>query len=203
MDGVDHNLPHRATDTLRFFGLIPTATGDQILGAASNRCLDVPSTANRTRAVPLAEVKDDLSRYLRVAAEEEILITRHGRPAGVLIGFESEDDWLDYRLFLDLPRPDTFVGFQHISFVREDGREMTSRFLNYPGGSGIRIYPRALMERLGYRLTVLLLLAFILGVVERKRPTLVAAMALGLSLGTFFLFGSLLKVPLPRGPLGF
>jgi prevent-host-death family protein len=43
-------------------------------------------------------VKDDLSRYLRVAAGEEILITRHGRPAGVLIGFESEDDWLEYRL---------------------------------------------------------------------------------------------------------
>lgn len=43
-------------------------------------------------------MKDDLSRYLRVAAEEEILITRHGRPAGVLIGFENEDDWLDYRL---------------------------------------------------------------------------------------------------------
>lgn len=48
--------------------------------------------------MPLAEVKDDLSRYLRVAAEEEILITRHGRPAGVLIGFETEDDWLEYRL---------------------------------------------------------------------------------------------------------
>lgn len=48
--------------------------------------------------MPLAEVKDDFSRYLRVAAEEEILITRHGRPAGVLIGFGSEDDWLEYRL---------------------------------------------------------------------------------------------------------
>ena len=43
-------------------------------------------------------MKDDLSRYLRAAAEEEIVITRHGRPAGVLIGFASEDDWLDYRL---------------------------------------------------------------------------------------------------------
>jgi prevent-host-death family protein len=50
------------------------------------------------RAVALAEVKDDLSKYLRLAAEEEILITRHGRPAGVLIGFASEDDWFDYRL---------------------------------------------------------------------------------------------------------
>ena len=49
-------------------------------------------------AVGLAEVKDDLSRYLRLAAEAEIVITRHGRPAGVLIGFESEEDWFDYRL---------------------------------------------------------------------------------------------------------
>jgi prevent-host-death family protein len=48
--------------------------------------------------VALAEVKDDLSKYLRLAVEEEIVITRHGRPAGVLIGFESEDDWFDYRL---------------------------------------------------------------------------------------------------------
>lgn len=46
----------------------------------------------------LAEVKDDLSRYLRLAASGEIVITRHGRPAGVLIGFESEDDWFEYRL---------------------------------------------------------------------------------------------------------
>lgn len=59
------------------------------------------------------------------------------------------------------------------------------------------------LERLGYRLTVLLLLAFILGPVERKRPVVVAATALGLSLGTFFLFSNLLRVPLPRGPLGF
>ena len=46
----------------------------------------------------LAEVKDDLSKYLRLAAEREVLITRHGRPAGILIGFRSEDDWFDYRL---------------------------------------------------------------------------------------------------------
>jgi prevent-host-death family protein len=43
-------------------------------------------------------MKDDFSRYLRLAASEEILITRHGRPAGVLIGFESEEDWFEYRL---------------------------------------------------------------------------------------------------------
>ena len=46
----------------------------------------------------LAEVKDDLSRYLRLAESEEIVITRHGKAAGILIGFESEDDWFEYRL---------------------------------------------------------------------------------------------------------
>jgi prevent-host-death family protein len=50
------------------------------------------------KKVALSEVKDDLSRFLRQAEGEEIIITRHGKPAGVLIGFRSEDDWFDYRL---------------------------------------------------------------------------------------------------------
>jgi prevent-host-death family protein len=50
------------------------------------------------KEVPLAEVKDDLSRYLREAEKSAIVITRHGKPAGVLIGFASEEDWFDYRL---------------------------------------------------------------------------------------------------------
>jgi prevent-host-death family protein len=52
----------------------------------------------KVKEIPLAEVKDHLSRYLREAAKGEIVITRHGKPAGVLIGFKSEDDWFDYRL---------------------------------------------------------------------------------------------------------
>jgi len=52
----------------------------------------------RIKEVPLSEIKDDLSRFLREAGKQEIVITRHGKPAGVLIGFESEDDWLDYKL---------------------------------------------------------------------------------------------------------
>ncbi|HLX16134.1 MAG TPA: type II toxin-antitoxin system Phd/YefM family antitoxin [Bradyrhizobium sp.] len=50
------------------------------------------------KEVPLSEIKDDLSRYLREAETQEIIITRHGRPAGILIGFESEEDWFEYRL---------------------------------------------------------------------------------------------------------
>ena len=50
------------------------------------------------KEVPLTEVKDRLSEYLHMAEEEMIIITRHGKPAGVLVGFATEDDWFDYRL---------------------------------------------------------------------------------------------------------
>ncbi len=50
------------------------------------------------RLVPLSEIKDDLSRFLREAEAEEIVITRNGKPAGLLIGFGSEEDWPDYQL---------------------------------------------------------------------------------------------------------
>jgi prevent-host-death family protein len=53
---------------------------------------------HRVREVPLAQLKDDLSRFLREAEKDEIVITRHGKPAGVLIGFASDDDWFEYRL---------------------------------------------------------------------------------------------------------
>ena len=50
------------------------------------------------KEIALSDVKDDLSRWLRAAEKEEIVITRHGKPAGVLIGFADEDEWFDYRL---------------------------------------------------------------------------------------------------------
>jgi prevent-host-death family protein len=53
------------------------------------------------KKVALSEVKDDLSRFLRLAEKEDVVITRHGRAAGVLIGFKSEDDWFEYRLEKD------------------------------------------------------------------------------------------------------
>lgn len=50
------------------------------------------------KTIALADMKDNFSHFLRKAGKEHIVITRHGRPAGVLIGFETEDDWFDYRL---------------------------------------------------------------------------------------------------------
>lgn len=50
------------------------------------------------KKVALAKVKDDLSKYLRIAERDELIITRHGKPAGVLVGFATDEDWFDYRL---------------------------------------------------------------------------------------------------------
>jgi prevent-host-death family protein len=50
------------------------------------------------RRVALSEIENELSRFLREAQGEEIIITRNGKPAGVLIGFASEKDWFDYQL---------------------------------------------------------------------------------------------------------
>jgi prevent-host-death family protein len=50
------------------------------------------------KQIALSQMKDDLSKYLRLAEKEEIMITRHGKPAGILIGFRSEDEWFEYKL---------------------------------------------------------------------------------------------------------
>ena len=50
------------------------------------------------KRIALSKIKDDLSRVLRQAEKEQIIITRHGKPAGVLIGFKSEDEWFEYKL---------------------------------------------------------------------------------------------------------
>jgi prevent-host-death family protein len=75
------------------------------------------------KKVALSEVKDDLSKYLHLAEKERIVITRHGKPAGVLIGFTDEEDWFDYCLEND-PR---FL--QRIAAARESLR----------AGKGVRL----------------------------------------------------------------
>ncbi len=50
------------------------------------------------KRVALSQIKERLSEYLRIAETERIVITRHGKPVGALIGFKTEDDWFDFRL---------------------------------------------------------------------------------------------------------
>ena len=63
----------------------------------------------------------------------------------------GSDDWVDWRLFVDLPDSRTMVGFQRMAFVREDGAELTVRHINSEGGCGIRIWPRHLMAATRFR----------------------------------------------------
>jgi putative tricarboxylic transport membrane protein len=59
------------------------------------------------------------------------------------------------------------------------------------------------LEALGYRLTMLAILLFLLGVVERRRPLTVLAVSFGLAWGSYWLFADFLKTPLPLGPWNF
>ena len=59
-----------------------------------------------------------------------------------------------------------------------------------------------LLERVGFRITIAAVLFLLLALLERKRVLFAAAFALALALGTFYLFDTLLRVPLPRGPFG-
>jgi putative tricarboxylic transport membrane protein len=58
------------------------------------------------------------------------------------------------------------------------------------------------LERLGYRLTMAAVVAFLVLVVERRGWALGLALTVGVPGGSFFLFDTLLHVPLPRGPFG-
>jgi len=72
------------------------------------------------------------------------------RPVDYVVPCGS-DDWVDWRLFTELPPSGVMVGFQRMAFVREDGFELTVRHLNLEGGCGVRIYPRDVMAKVGYR----------------------------------------------------
>ena len=58
------------------------------------------------------------------------------------------------------------------------------------------------LERLGYRLTIAVVVAFLLLIVERKRWVLGLVLTVVVAWGSFYLFDTLLHVPLPRGPFG-
>ena len=58
------------------------------------------------------------------------------------------------------------------------------------------------LERIGYRLTVIALLIFFLGVVERRRPWMVVLVSIGFGFISYYVVGNLLHVPLPRSPWG-
>jgi hypothetical protein len=59
------------------------------------------------------------------------------------------------------------------------------------------------IETLGYRIIMILILGFLFGVMERIKLWQTCILTLGLSLGTFWVFDTWMKVILPRGGWGF
>ena len=97
------------------------------------------------------------------------------------------------------------AAFSVLVMVRGGHSKLFSRAQFPDGGKALAIlaglaFCALAIETLGYRLTITALLVYYLGVVERKHPAIVAAVALGMALGSFYLFNTLLRVPLPVGP---
>ena len=58
------------------------------------------------------------------------------------------------------------------------------------------------LERLGFRITIIIALLVLVSIVEKKGWIAGAVFAAGFSFGTHYLFNTLLRVPLPQGPFG-
>jgi len=55
------------------------------------------------------------------------------------------------------------------------------------------------LEKLGYRLTTMIILVVLFGFLERLKIWVVIVLTFGLSFGSFWIFYTILKVPLPIG----
>ena len=97
---------------------------------------------------------------------------------------KGPEGYVAYQVFGRGPRDIVFIPDHpnNIDVMWED--PATSRFL----------------ERLGYRLTMLAALLFLVWLVERWSLAAAVVFAFALAFGSFYLFDTLLRVPLPRGP---
>lgn len=107
----------------------------------------------RTGGLGFATVRRDnrwLSRKyndgIQLALDPDI----NPEPATHVIPIGS-DNWIDHRAVLSLPAKTAVICFKRITVVREDGQESATQLWNTYGGTGVRIYPRELVEPLAYR----------------------------------------------------
>ena len=68
---------------------------------------------------------------------------------------------------------------------------------------GVCAFMARAFERLGYRLTVAIACLLLLSLVERKAAVPALIFAASMAFGTYYVFDTLLRVQLPRGPFGF
>jgi putative tricarboxylic transport membrane protein len=93
--------------------------------------------------------------------------------------------------------------------VIRGGQSIALRSIKWPEARtamailGCCIFATLGMETIGYRVTMVLILSFLFGILERLKIWQVLALTLSLAIGSFWLFDTFLKVPLPRGGFGF
>lgn len=96
-----------------------------------------------------------------------------------------------------------------LAILAQSRRSPVFRTLDWPGFKhsvgivGCCIFAVPALERLGYRITMFLILVFLFGVLERLKVWLTVVLSAGLCLGSYWLFHYLLAVPLPIGVFGF
>ncbi|HYC46599.1 MAG TPA: tripartite tricarboxylate transporter TctB family protein [Burkholderiales bacterium] len=101
-----------------------------------------------------------------------------------------------------------FLGLTGMLIVLRGGASPRLAGMKWPEGTRAAVIIAAcaaatyVLESIGYRITIAALLVFFLGVLERRPPLAVAAVAVGFSLLSWYLIGDVLRVPLPRGPWG-
>lgn len=76
--------------------------------------------------------------------------------AGRVVGADvvcplGSDDWIDPVMLSDLPAPGEIRASRMSAVVSEDGLRLTQLHIGYEGGDGVRLMPRDLLERLGFR----------------------------------------------------
>jgi len=54
--------------------------------------------ARKMKKATLNEVVADLPKYLQIAETEDVVILRQGKPAGILVGLSSDDEWFEHQL---------------------------------------------------------------------------------------------------------
>lgn len=113
-------------------------------------CDENLDTAAELGFATFGRVNEPLSRKFNDGIAVALDPRLNDRPADY-VAMCGSDDWVDWRIFLDLPPANAMLAFRQAAFVSEDGREIVSRQIDYQGGVGIRVYPRQLLETLGYR----------------------------------------------------
>jgi putative tricarboxylic transport membrane protein len=86
-----------------------------------------------------------------------------------------------------------------LNVVRGDAKHVRTHAVAI---TAVSVFAALMLERLGYRITMAVVLLVLLAIIERRGPVVSVAVAGGLAFGSFYLFDTLLRVPLPRGPFG-